>query len=54
LRSTDHSEAAKRSPEDERTGVISFDEDGSGSKKAVEIVVVKKGLALTANDFFLV
>ncbi len=37
-----------------KTGVVYYDEDGSGSKKAVEIVRLDKNLKLTYNDFFVV
>ncbi len=37
------------------TGVLSYDADGSGTKhKAVEIALLKKGLALTYKDFFVI
>jgi Ca2+-binding RTX toxin-like protein len=37
------------------TGVLSYDADGSGAKvKAVEIALLKKGLALTDKDFFVI
>lgn len=36
------------------TGVLSYDADGSGAKKAVEIALLKKGLALTYKDFFVI
>jgi Ca2+-binding RTX toxin-like protein len=35
-----------------KTGVISYDADGSGKGKAVEIASVTKGLKLTYDDFF--
>ncbi|MBF9195577.1 Ig-like domain-containing protein [Microvirga terrestris] len=36
-------------------GVLSYDADGSGAKfKAVEFALLKKGLALTAKDFFVI
>jgi hypothetical protein len=34
--------------------VLSYDADGSGAKKAVEIALLKKGLALTYKDFFVI
>lgn len=38
-----------------KTGVLSYDADGSGSKcKVVEFAQVKKGLALTHLDFFVI
>ncbi|MGO4574099.1 hypothetical protein [Microvirga sp. 2TAF3] len=37
-----------------KTGTLSYDVDGSGSGKAVQIAVLKKGLALTYADFFVV
>jgi Ca2+-binding RTX toxin-like protein len=37
-----------------KTGVLSYDADGSGSKVAVEFAQVKKGLALTHKDFFVI
>ncbi|WP_162820565.1 calcium-binding protein [Microvirga calopogonii] len=38
-----------------KTGVLSYDADGSGSKyKAVEIATLKKGLKMTAADFFII
>ncbi|HZB62380.1 MAG TPA: cadherin domain-containing protein, partial [Microvirga sp.] len=38
-----------------KTGVLSYDADGSGAKvKAVEIAVLKKNLALTYKDFFVI
>ena len=33
-----------------KTGVVFYDEDGNGSKKAVEIAVLKKGLKMTADE----
>ncbi|AWM86480.1 cadherin domain-containing protein [Microvirga sp. 17 mud 1-3] len=39
---------------DKKTGVLSYDADGSGSKAAVEIATLKKGLKLTEKDFFFV
>ncbi|MEE1655217.1 right-handed parallel beta-helix repeat-containing protein [Microvirga sp. CF3062] len=37
-----------------KTGILSYDSDGSGSRKAVEFAQFKKGLALTHNEFFVV
>ncbi|QRM32041.1 hypothetical protein JO965_18195 [Microvirga sp. VF16] len=37
-----------------KTGILSYDVDGSGSKVAVEIAQLKKGLGLKATDFFVV
>ncbi|NIX76636.1 PD40 domain-containing protein [Microvirga terricola] len=37
-----------------KTGVLSYDADGSGAGKAVEIAILKKGLAITAADFFVI
>jgi serralysin len=37
-----------------KTGVLFLDIDGSGSAKAVEIAILKKGLKLTYNDFLVV
>ncbi|MFD2227500.1 calcium-binding protein [Microvirga arabica] len=37
-----------------RTGVLSYDSDGSGYKTAVEFAQLKKGLALTYKDFFVI
>ncbi|MDF2811610.1 MAG: hypothetical protein K0S56_2641 [Microvirga sp.] len=37
-----------------KTGVVSYDLDGSGAKKAVEIVTLKKNLKLTYNDFLVI
>ncbi|AWM87938.1 calcium-binding protein [Microvirga sp. 17 mud 1-3] len=39
---------------DKKTGVLSYDADGSGSKAAVEIATLKKGLKLTEKDFFFI
>ncbi|WP_210496469.1 Calx-beta domain-containing protein [Microvirga antarctica] len=35
-------------------GVLSYDLDGSGGKAAVEIAQIKKGLKMTAKDFFII
>jgi len=37
-----------------KTGILSYDSDGSGSRKAVEFAQFKKGLALSHNEFFIV
>jgi Ca2+-binding RTX toxin-like protein len=38
-----------------KSGILSYDADGSGAKyKAVEIATLKKGLKMTAADFFVV
>ncbi len=37
-----------------KTGILSYDADGSGKGRAVEFAQLKKGLALTHNDFFVV
>ena len=37
-----------------KNGIVYYDEDGSGSKKAVEIVRLDKNLKLTYNDFFVI
>jgi hypothetical protein len=34
--------------------VLSYDKDGSGSARAVEIAQLKKGLKLTYHDFYVV
>jgi hypothetical protein len=40
---------------DSRKGVLLYDADGSGSKvKAVEFATLKKGLAMTHSDFFVI
>ncbi len=39
---------------DRNTGVLSYDADGSGAKAAVAFARLKKGLALTHKDFFVV
>ena len=39
---------------DRKKGILSYDADGSGSKAAVEFAQVKKGLALSYKDFFIV
>ncbi len=37
-----------------KNGIVYYDEDGSGSKKAVEIVKLDKNFNLTYNDFFVI
>lgn len=37
-----------------KTGILSYDADGSGSKTAVEFAQLKKGLSLTYKDFFVI
>jgi Ca2+-binding RTX toxin-like protein len=37
-----------------KTGILSYDSDGSGAKAAVDIARLKKGLALTAKEFFVI
>ncbi|WP_201860985.1 right-handed parallel beta-helix repeat-containing protein [Microvirga soli] len=37
-----------------KTGILSYDSDGSGSRKAVEFAQFKKGLALSHHEFFVV
>jgi len=37
-----------------KTGILSYDADGSGSKAAVEFAQLKKGLSLTYKDFFVI
>ena len=39
---------------DNKKGVLSYDVDGSGSKAAVEIAILKKGLKMSALDFLVV
>ena len=39
---------------DRKKGILYYDIDGSGSKAAVEVAVLKKGLKLTYADFFVV
>jgi Ca2+-binding RTX toxin-like protein len=37
-----------------KSGVLSYDADGSGAKRAVEFAQLKKGLLLTFKDFFVI
>jgi 16S rRNA U516 pseudouridylate synthase RsuA-like enzyme len=37
-----------------KTGVLSYDADGSGSKEAVEFAQLSKNLKLTYKDFFVI
>jgi Ca2+-binding RTX toxin-like protein len=37
-----------------KTGILSYDSDGSGSNKPVEFAQFKKGLALTHTEFFVI
>jgi serralysin len=39
---------------DSKKGVLLYDADGTGSKKMIEIATLKKGLAMTHNDFFVI
>lgn len=39
---------------DKKTGVLSYDADGSGSKQAVEFAQLSKNLSLTYKDFFVI
>lgn len=39
---------------DKKTGVLSYDADGSGSKEAVEFAQLSKNLKLTYKDFFVI
>jgi Ca2+-binding RTX toxin-like protein len=39
---------------DKSTGKLSYDADGSGSKKAVEFAMLTKNLAMTHKDFFVI
>jgi Ca2+-binding RTX toxin-like protein len=37
-----------------KTGVLSYDADGSGSKEAVEFAQLRKGLSITHKDIFVI
>jgi len=37
-----------------KTGKLSYDADGSGSKQAVDVAILKKGLSMTYKDFFVI
>ncbi|WP_201835105.1 hypothetical protein [Microvirga zambiensis] len=37
-----------------KTGILSYDPDGSGAKAAIDVARLKKGLALTAKEFFVI
>lgn len=37
-----------------KTGLLSYDSDGSGSKKAIEVVTLTKNLKLTSADFLII
>ena len=39
---------------DQGTGALYYDADGSGAGKAVKFAQLKKGLALTHADFFVI
>jgi len=39
---------------DKKTGILSYDPDGSGAKAAIDVARLKKGLALTAKEFFVI
>ncbi len=39
---------------DKKTGVLSYDPDGSGAKKAVEIATLQVKASLTYKDFFVI
>ena len=39
---------------DRKKGILSYDADGSGAGKAVEIAKLSKNLKLTAADFFVI
>jgi Ca2+-binding RTX toxin-like protein len=39
---------------DKKKGVLYYDQDGTGSKAAIEIATIKKGLKITEKDFFII
>ena len=39
---------------DQGTGALYYDADGTGAAKAIKFAMVKKGLALTHADFFVI
>lgn len=39
---------------DKGTGALYYDADGIGSAKAIKVATLKKGLALTNADFFVI
>ncbi len=39
---------------DRKTGILSYDSDGSGTAEAVEFAKIKKPCALTHGDFFVI
>ena len=39
---------------DKKTGILSYDSDGSGAKEAIDIARLKKGLTMTAKEFFVI
>jgi Ca2+-binding RTX toxin-like protein len=48
------SDASDRILYDKASGALSYDRDGTGSAAAVKFAILKKGLALTAADFFVI
>ncbi|MET0745278.1 MAG: calcium-binding protein, partial [Microvirga sp.] len=39
---------------DSKKGILSYDKDGAGGAKAVQIAILKKSLALSHKDFFVI
>jgi serralysin len=37
-----------------KTGVLTYDQDGSGKAKAVEIAILNKNLKMTEKEFFII